>query len=186
MPQQRQEKELLALNQEKRKLAIPGENASLSLKSMTQQGGYPQIKKLLKILQWGYCLWLTQMARAGQLQHFHPCCPGGWVRPTMASDHPTASHVWYFRVPSFSCQLLLTVPWPKTFSGFSCLPFPEPFQLSTTALILSIFPPSGPCFLEEISLFLSFQAEITGEFCSAGDDNLAAGGQEGEVVQKVR
>lgn len=51
MPQQRQEKELLKLNQEKRKLAIPGEDVSLSLKSMTQQSGYPQIKKLLENLE---------------------------------------------------------------------------------------------------------------------------------------
>lgn len=50
MSQQRQKK-VLKLNQEKRKLAIPGEDASLSLKSMTQQGGYPQIKKLLKTLE---------------------------------------------------------------------------------------------------------------------------------------
>lgn len=62
------------------------------------------------------------------------------------------------------------------------LPLPEPFQLSTTALILSSFPPSGPWFLEaEI-----FPAEITGGFCSTGNVNLLAGWQEGEVAEKVR
>lgn len=34
-------------------------------------------------------------------------------------------------------------------------------------------------------LFLSVQAEITGGFCSAGNVNLPAGWQEGEVAQKL-
>lgn len=151
MPQKRQEKELLKLSQEKRKQAIPGEDASLSLKSMTQQGGYPQIKKLLKILKllkWGYCLWVTQMATAGQPQHFHPCCPGGWVRPSTASNHPSLSRIHRIK-PQLSS---LMVWWWKTFSGFSCAAFawtisaehhcPNPEHLSSPWSLLPWGDPS--------------------------------------------
>lgn len=158
----------------------------LSLKSMTQQGGYPQIKKLLKtlkLLKWGYCLWVTQMATAGQPQHFYPCCPGGWVRPSTASNHPTVSHV--FIVSSLSCRRSWYDDEKHSLVSL-VLPLPEPFQLSTTALILSIFPHPGPCFCEGIPLFLSVPAEITGGFCSTGNAKLPAAWQEGEVVQKLR
>lgn len=65
---------------------------------------------------------------------------------------------------------------------FLGLPLPEPFQLSTTALILSIFLPSHSCFLEaEV-----FPAEIIDGFCSTGNIYLPAGWQEGEVAEDVR
>lgn len=181
MPQQRQEKELLTLNQEKRKVGIPEEDVSLSLTAWHSRVAAHRLgnwKSWHYPSKWVFCLWVTQMATAGQPQHFHPCWPGGWVRPSPApiiplhlmclSDQASAAMV-HGRVIKNMLQFLL---------GCLCLNHSTEHLFPLWSLLLR-GDPSHHLF------FLSVQAEITGGFCSTGEVHLPAGWEEGEVAQKL-
>lgn len=75
-----------------------------------------------------------------------PLPPRRLSHVSMASNHPTDSHAWWFMVSSLSCQLLLMVPWQKTFSVFPWVAFawtipaehhcPNPEHLSPISFLL--------------------------------------------------
>lgn len=182
MPQQRQEKELLTLNEEKRKMAIPGEDASLSLIAWHSRVAAHRLGNCLKawaLPKRGCCLWVTPTAAAGQPWHFQPRWPGGWVRPSPAPilpsrlvesrDQPSAAVAHGRAIKKNN----------KKRSNFSWVAFACPIQLSIAAFILSIFSPSGPCCFGYPShhLFPSLQAEITGGFCKVEMLTLLLGGR---------